>query len=79
MRIDLGGLDILVPQQFLDRADIVTIFQQMRGKGMPQGMHTAGFDNPGGTNRPFDRFLECLFMHMMASVNIRIRILGDVF
>jgi len=29
MRVDLGRLDLLVPQQFLHRSDVVSIFQAM--------------------------------------------------
>lgn len=34
MRINHGRLDILMPQQFLDRSDVVTAFKQMGGEGM---------------------------------------------
>jgi len=35
MRIDHGGGDICVSQEFLHRADIVTRLQEMRGKRVP--------------------------------------------
>jgi hypothetical protein len=36
--MDLRGLDVVVPHQLLHRADIVTCFQQVRGKAMPEGV-----------------------------------------
>ena len=47
MGIDHCCTDILVAQQFLNRADIVPIFQEVRGKGMPQGVATDRLVNPG--------------------------------
>ena len=38
MGVDFGRRDICVPQQSLDRAQIGTIGQQMRRKGMAQRM-----------------------------------------
>ena len=36
MGIDHGGADILVPMEFLDGADVIACFKQMRGKGMSE-------------------------------------------
>ena len=38
MGVDHRRFDIRVTQQFLDRADIVSRFQQVRREGMPEGM-----------------------------------------
>jgi hypothetical protein len=38
MSIDHRSFDILVPQQFLDSANIVAILKQVRGKAMPKGV-----------------------------------------
>jgi len=38
MCVNHGCLDILVPQQFLHRSDVVTAFKQMGGEGMPEGV-----------------------------------------
>ncbi len=35
MRIDHGGGHIRVPEQFLNRADVTTLFQQVCGEGVP--------------------------------------------
>jgi hypothetical protein len=32
MHIDHGGADVLMPQEFLDSADIIAVFEQIRGK-----------------------------------------------
>ena len=36
VRIDLGRRDICVAQQFLDTAQVVARFEQVRGKGVPE-------------------------------------------
>src|SRR5438067_13275294 len=36
VRVDHGGLEIRVAEQLLHRADVVTIFEQGGGKGVPQ-------------------------------------------
>jgi hypothetical protein len=38
--VDHDGGDIRVPKQFLNRADVVACFEQMRGKGVAQRMAT---------------------------------------
>ncbi len=38
MGIDHGGLHVAVPEEFLDGADIVTLFQQMGGKAVPDAL-----------------------------------------
>jgi hypothetical protein len=48
MGIDHGGFDILVAQQFLDGADIVMVFQQVRGEAMPEGMARYTLVETGG-------------------------------
>ena len=36
--IDHCGSDIAVPEQFLDRADIIICLEQVTGKAVPEGM-----------------------------------------
>jgi len=38
MGIDHGGGHVCMPQQFLDGADICSVFQQMGGEGVTKGM-----------------------------------------
>lgn len=33
--IDLGGGDVAMPEQFLDMADVGSMFKEMGGAGMP--------------------------------------------
>jgi hypothetical protein len=40
MGIDHGRADILVPKEFLDGADVIACFKQMRGKRMSEGVTT---------------------------------------
>jgi len=47
MRVDHGGGDIRMSQEFLHRAYIVMGLQQMRGKGMPEGMAADLLAYPG--------------------------------
>jgi hypothetical protein len=44
--VNHGGLQILVSQKLLDRPDIVSLFEQMGGEGMPKGRHLTGFLMP---------------------------------
>ena len=38
LRIDHGGLDVLVPQEFLHRANIIVVFQKVGSKAMAEGV-----------------------------------------
>ena len=56
MGIDLCGCDTLVSQHFLHCPQIGTSFQQMGGKGVPQGM--------GGNSFLYTRRLCCRAQHL---------------
>lgn len=43
--IDHCRSHVFVSQEFLDRADIISVLQKMRGKGMTQGMTGCPFDD----------------------------------
>ena len=47
MRVNLRGGDGRVAEEGLHRADIRAVLQEIRGKGMAQGMRGDLFDNPG--------------------------------
>ena len=51
-------LDFLVPQQHLDDTDILVMFQQVCGKGMPQGMQGNLFFDPCGLASRVERTIE---------------------
>ena len=61
MRINLRGTHIRVPQQLLNRADIVTTLQQVGGKRVAQGMAACRFIDARTSNRRFNGTLERLF------------------
>src|SRR6516165_2370012 len=44
--VDLRGRERGMAEQFLDRAQIAAASQQMRGKGVPQGMRVAFAPSP---------------------------------
>lgn len=39
VQIDDGCLDVAVPEQFLNGVEVDAVFEQVRGKRMPEGMH----------------------------------------
>jgi hypothetical protein len=51
--VDHRRFDVLVPQQFLDGADIVTVFQEVRGERVPQRMAGHAFADPCHIGRLF--------------------------
>jgi hypothetical protein len=57
VRVNLCGAHIAVPQQFLHRADVVSILQQMRRKAVTKGVTGGRFENAAGAVR---QPLSCL-------------------
>jgi len=53
-------------EQFLDGPNIVAILKQVRGKGMPKGMATDAFYQPGSENGFLYGSLKQHFMHRMS-------------
>jgi hypothetical protein len=49
------GAHILMTEQFLDSADAVARFQQMRSKAVPKGVTTRWLVHPGGMDGFFHR------------------------
>jgi hypothetical protein len=69
--IDHRCFDILVPQQFLYRADVVAIFQSMGCKAVTKGVASDSFLNPSLLNSLFNYSLQTGFMQMMTTNNAR--------
>ena len=67
MCIDHGRSDVLVPQEFLYRPNIVSILSQVSSKAMPERMATAALLETCLAYRVFDRLLEHRFSHMMSA------------
>lgn len=57
MRIDLRRAYITMPELFLHAANIRTLFQQVRGEGVPQTMAARRFVNTRLAHREFHRAL----------------------
>jgi hypothetical protein len=53
--------DIFVSKQFLDRADVIAIFQEMGRKTMAERMTTAALLNAGALESVFDGLLQHTF------------------
>jgi len=65
--VDHGGLYILVTEEFLDRSNIITVLQKMRGKGMTEGVWADGFVDPSGLRGLTHSFLQDSGIQMMSS------------
>lgn len=65
MRIDHRRADVFVPEQLLNRPDVVAILKQMGGKGMPEGVTTGRLGDPGCPHGLSDRSLQDGFVEMM--------------
>ena len=65
MRVDHRGLDILVAEQFLNGPDIVSVLQQMRGKGMAKRMAACLLRNAGVAYGRLHDALDGRFMEMV--------------
>jgi hypothetical protein len=58
MRVDHRRADVAVPEQRLNRANVVAVFQEMSREGMAEGMAGRRLGDPGGPNRIVYRALE---------------------
>ena len=67
VRVDHGGIDILVTEQFLHGADIVAILEKLGGKSMPEGVWGNGFVQACGNYSLLDGFLDHSDIQVMAS------------
>lgn len=56
-----------MPQEFLDRADVVTRLQKVSRKGMAKGVGRGRLDDPGRRNGLFDGPLQVLLESVMAA------------
>ncbi len=58
MGVDHSRAEILVTQKLLDCADIITGFEQVRGKAVPKRVRSSRFGYPCGPHCPPDRLLD---------------------
>jgi hypothetical protein len=64
--VNHGGLHVLVAEQFLDGANVVTILEEMRGKTVPEGVGRDGLVDSRKLGGAFDSFLQAGFVEMVA-------------
>ena len=74
MRVDLRGLYILVAQQFLDGADIVTVIEQVGSEGMAERMTADRLGHAQSICGLLDRTVQVSVIPVMASDYVRIGI-----
>ena len=68
-----------MPQQFLNGANIVTAFEQMRGKGMAQSMGGGRLGDPCRQGGFFNIALHLFFLHMVATLAVAARVDRIIF
>ena len=68
MRINDCGTDVTVTEEFLNRADIITIFKQMRCKRMAKRVRSPRFIYSRLVNGLFHSLLQNGFMHMVSAL-----------
>ena len=56
--IDHGGVDVCMPQQQLDPANVAAAEEQVGGKAVPERVRCHALDDSGFSRRVADRFLE---------------------
>ena len=67
MGVDLRRAHVTVPEQFLNRADIMAVFQQVRGERVTEGVAARRFGDPRATDRVLDCALQHGFVQVVAS------------
>ena len=71
MGIDHGRADVLMAQEFLHGANIITAFQEVGRKAMTQGMATPWLVDTRSLDGHFYRFLQHRVRHMMPLLTSR--------
>jgi hypothetical protein len=75
VRVDHGGADVPVTEQFLDCSDVIPRFKQMCGERMPEGVAPDMLDHSGHPNGLLDCPLKHRLVKMMpaffASLGVR--------
>src|SRR5438132_6529444 len=62
--VERRRVELLVSEQNLDDPDIGLLFQEMRGKAVPQGMHTDALGNAGTCSPQANQPVELARTHM---------------
>ena len=74
MGVDLGRLDAVMAEQFLNGANIHAAFQQVCGEGMSQAVAGNRLENPGRASGLTDGLAQRVVMHVMPPQQARTRI-----
>ena len=56
--VDHRRIDVFVSEQLLHGADVVAVFEQVSGEGVPEGVAGRARRQPGGLDRGSDRVLD---------------------
>jgi hypothetical protein len=78
MRVDHGGSDVGMAQQFLNGADVAAALEQVRGEAMPQGVGRCRLGDAGLHQSSLERPLEGLVKQVVAPNHPAARIRGQV-
>ncbi len=68
MGVNHRGAHIPVPKQFLNRPDVIAVFQQMRGEGMTESMAACGFRDASLQDRLLYRALQNGFVEVVPAL-----------
>ena len=66
--MDHGCLDVFVPQKFLNRSNIVSVFEQMTGAGMSECMAGGMLGDSGLADCCLHGLLQDRIVHMIAAL-----------
>src|SRR6267142_749469 len=77
VRIDHRGTDVVVAQQFLDGANVASVFEQVSGEGVPQRMRRGAFAEPRPPDGVEHGALQDGFAQMMSFGYLRARAHGS--
>jgi hypothetical protein len=67
MSVNLGGAHVFMSEQFLHRAEVVFLFNEMGGKRMSQAVTGGGFVDSRQAYRSLHRPLQALLVHDAAA------------
>ncbi len=68
MSIDHGGSDVVVAEQFLNRADVMATFEQVSGKGMTETVRSGGLADLCLDHGAANRLLHQAWIEMMPTL-----------
>lgn len=65
--VEHRGGDVFMPEELLDGANVVAVFEQVRGETVSEGVAAGGLSQPGGANGELDGVLQVLLGKVMAA------------